>query len=381
MAFSHNFDVKHLPRPFTFSESAMVRSLDIANLFRSFGGDPQRYHEFETAEPALHEATPPAASQPQPQPQPQPQIVPSAQGEPVITMAEAASQAEPGALPPLSRELAQLHSSRQASQAVVALDQALSRALPPLANPVLALMSARGGTGKTVIAAGLAQTLSRSGQPVLLVELDSQNVLSSLLLQEASSTTGSIRAPLSVCLAVDDRLRLVPFGAPDELDLQALEQALATDTQWLTRRLQALDVPADTLVILDCPTGSTPLSRQAMALATRILGVTTADATGYASLPRLERQWQRCSGQVTPLHLLNRVDPARPLSQDIAAIVAHSWGERLLGVLPESPDLEQALALGQGLASVQDAWARGLAELGEELLGDRRSPALHAARA
>lgn len=373
MAFSHNFDVKHPPRPFTFSEATMVRSLDIANLFRSFGGDPQRYHEFEAPEPLPHEAPLPAAPQPQP--------APSAQAEAVVTVSEAVGRAEPGALPPLSRELAQLHSSRQANQAVAALDQALSRTLPRLAGPVLALMSARGGTGKTVIAAGLAQALSRSGQPVLLVELDSQNVLSSLLLQEASSTTGSIRAPLSVSLAVDDRLRLVPFGAPDELDLQALEQALATDAQWLTRRLQALDVPADTLVILDCPTGSTPLSRQALALATRILGVTTADATGYASLPRLECQWQRCSGQVSPLHLLNRIDPARPLSQDIAAIVAQSWGERLLGVLPESPDLEQALALGQGLASVQDAWARGLAELGEVLLGDFRSPVPHAARA
>lgn len=343
----------------------MVRSLDIANLFRSFGGDPQRYQEFEAPEAELHEAVSTAAPLPSPR----------APVEAVRALAVPAVQAEPGELPPLSRELAQLHSSRQASQAVAALDQALSRSRPALAGPVLALTSARGGTGKTVIAAGLAQALSRSGQAVLLVELDSQNVLSSLLLQEASSTTGSIRAPLSACLAVDDRLRLVPFGAPDDLDLQALERALATDTQWLTRRLQALDVPADTLVILDCPTGSTPLTRQALALATRVLGVTTADATGYASLPRLERQWQHCTSQVHPLHLLNRVDPARPLSQDIAAIVAHSWGDRLLGVLPESPDLEQALALGQGLASVQDAWAHGLAELGRELLGELR-PAL-----
>lgn len=341
----------------------MVRSLDIANLFRSFGGDPQRYHEFEAPEEEPQEKVSPSV----------PLLPsPSAPTDAVTSVAEAVIQAGPSELPPLSRELAQLHSSRQASQAVVALDQALSRTLPPLAGPVLALTSARGGTGKTVIAAGLAQALSRDGQPVVLVELDSQNVLSSLLLQETSSTIGSIRAPLSVCLTVDEHLRLVPFGALDDLDLPALEQALATNSQWLARRLQALDIPADTLVILDCPTGSTPMSRQALALATRILGVTTADATGYASLPRLERQWQRCTGQVNPLHLLNRVDPARPLSQDIAAIVAQSWGERLLGVLPESPDLEQALALGQGLATVRDAWARGLAELGRDLLGDLR---------
>ncbi len=347
----------------------MVRSLDIANLFRSFGGDPQRYQEFEAPEAQLHETVPPAA--------PLPQLAPRA---PVIAIAELATQPEPGELPPLSRELAQLHSSRQASQAVAALDQALHRTLPALTGPVLALTSARGGTGKTVIAAGLAQALSRSGQPVLLVELDSQNVLSSLLLQEASSTTGSTRAPLSVRLAVDDRLQLVPFGTPDDLDLQALEQALTTDGQWLSRRLQALEVPADTLVILDCPTGSTPLSRQALALATRVLGVTTADATGYASLPRLERQWQGCTAQANPLHLLNRVDPDRPLSQDIAAIVAQAWGERLLGVLPESPELEQALALGQGLASVQDAWARRLCELGQVLLDELRPTVRHAAR-
>jgi cellulose synthase operon protein YhjQ len=351
----------------------MARSLDIANLFHSFGGDPQRYHEFEAPEAELHETAASAAPLLQPSP--------SAPVEEIVSVPTPDVQAEPGVLPSLSRELGQLYRSRQASQAVAALDQALGRTVPPLAGPVLALVSARGGTGKTVIAAGLAQALSRGGQPVLLVELDSQNVLSSLLLPEAASTNGSIRAPLSTCLAVDDRLRLVPFGAPDDLDLQALEQALATDTRWLARRLQALDVPADTLVILDCPTGSTPLSRQALSLATRVVGVTTADATGYASLPRLERQWQPCAREVNPLHLLNRVDPARPLSQDIAAIVAQSWGERLLGILPESPDLEQALALGQGLASVQDAWSRGLTELSRELLGDLRPAARHAARA
>ncbi|ALZ83634.1 MULTISPECIES: cellulose synthase operon protein YhjQ/BcsQ [Pseudomonas] len=350
----------------------MGRSLDVANLFRSFGGDPQRYHEFEAPDIEHHAETSPVAPARQPEP--------STPVEETLAAPAPLVEAEPSTLPPLAQELAQLHSSRQASQAVAALDQALSRTPPPLAGPVLALMSARGGTGKTVIAAGLAQALSRDGQQVLLVELDTQNVLSSLLLPEASSTTGSVGAPLSLCLAVDERLRLVPFGAPDDIELRALERTLASDPLWLARRLQALSVSADTLVILDCPTGATPLSRQALALATQVLGVTTADAAGYASLPRLERQWQHGAGQASPLHLLNRVDPARPLSQDIAAIVAQSWGERLLGVLPESPDLEQALALGQGLATVKDAWSSCLAGLGHELLGDIRLAVQHYAR-
>lgn len=353
----------------------MGRSLDIANLFRAFGGDPQRYREFELPEPAPEPAPPTLIAAPAPLTIPE--ANPPVASVPRTGIPPVSSEPACGELPPLHRELRQRQSLRSAEKAVAALNQALHQVLPPLAAPVLAVTSARGGTGKTVVAAGLAQSLARRGQAVLLVELDAQNVVASLLPPQERPLPPAHRSPLAGSLQVDDNLRLVPFGMLDEIDLRALEQSLMVDPQWLARRLLALDIPADSLVILDCPTGSTPLSRQALALATRVLGVTTADATGYASLPRLERQLQLSASATPPLHLLNRVDTARPLTQDIAAIVAQSWGDRLLGVLPESPALEQALALGQGLQSVDDAWSKALDELGEALLGDTTTAVAH----
>lgn len=340
----------------------MGRSLDIANLFRAFGGDPHRYHEFELPEASPGAVPPPAPNRTEELPA---SAVPEESSAALPASSSAATE-----LPTLAQELVQQHSLRQAEQAVAALDQALHRVQPALAAPVLAVMSARGGTGKTVVAAGLAQTLARRGQPVLLVELDAQNVLTALLQPEWAATTAATQRPLASCLSVTERLRLLPFGALNEIDLLALQQSLLLDPHWLARCLAALDVAADTLVILDCPTGSTPLGRQALALATQVLGVTTADAAGYASLTRLERQLQDCAGHARCAHLLNRIDPLRPLTQDIAAIVARSWGERLLGTLPESAALEQAVASGRGLHGLQDAWATALGELAGRLLAD-----------
>lgn len=340
----------------------MGRSLDIANLFRAFGGDPHRYREFELPESFPGSLPPPASNR--------------TEALPVIAVPEESSATLPASssaateLPTPAQELAQQNSLRQAEQAVAALDQALHRVQPALAAPVLAVMSARGGTGKTVVAASLAQTLASRGQSVLLVELDAQNVLTTLLQPESAATTVATQLPLTSCLSVTEQLRLLPFGVLNEIDLLALEQSLQLDPHWLARCLASLDVATDTLVILDCPTGSTPLGRQALALATQVLGVTTADAAGYASLARLERQLQHCASHARSAHLLNRIDPERPLTQDIAARMAASWGDRLLGVLPESPALEQTLITGQGLDGLQDAWSTALGELAERLLAD-----------
>lgn len=358
----------------------MGRSLDIANLFRAFGGDPQQYREFETAEAGT--PAPPAAaliaSEPA-APTASPSLLLQTERASPLAALEVAKETTSADLPPLSEELAQLQARRHEQDAVAALDRALSAAVPPLPARVLAIASAKGGTGKTVVAAGLALALSRLDQPVLLVELDAQHVLSALLMPKAPPAVGLANEPVAACLPIDAGFRLLPFGSLEEEALCRFEQRLLTEPQWLARRLAALDLPADTLVILDCPTGSTPLGRQALALASQVMGVTTADAAGYASLARLERQWQACAPAARHAHLLNRVDPLRPLTLDIATIVGRTRADRLLGVLPESTALEQALALGQGLYSLDDAWSTAVMQLAQALANDGPSqPSLRA---
>jgi len=345
----------------------MGRSSDIANLFRAFGGDPHRYREFEAAQPAPLPEAERAPSADAPEPSPLGTATPAEHA--AMSVVESASGATlDERLPSLSQELAQLQADRQGQAAVAALDQALTQARP-FALPSLAVVSAKGGTGKTTLAAGLALALSRLGQAVLLVELDEQDSLPALLALPAPANP--VDQPLTSVLMRDEGLRLLPFGTLEEPARQAFERDLAADAAWLQQRLAALQLPTDTLVILDCPTGSTPLSRQALALAQQVLGVTTADTAGYASLPRLERLLQACAPTARQRHLLNRIDPARPLTQDIASIIVRAWGERPLSLLPESTALEQGLARGQGLLPLDDAWSQALSELAASLLDER----------
>lgn len=359
----------------------MGRSPDIASLFQAFGGDPLSYREFEIAEPVAAVSPALATNTNAPAVISVPSLPAEQQPVPAraVNELDIVEQAENTTFPPLSQELAQLQARRHEQDAVAALDRALSTAVPPLPTRVLAIASAKGGTGKTVVAAGLALALSRLDQPVLLVELDAQHVLSALLMPKAPPAVGLANEPVAACLPIDAGFRLLPFGSLEEAALCRFEQRLLTEPQWLARRLAALDLNADTLVVLDCPTGSTPLGRQALALASQVLGVTTADAAGYASLARLERQWQACAPAASHAHLLNRVDPLRPLSLDIATIVSRTRADRLLGVLPESTALEQALALGQGLYSLDDAWSTAVTQLAQALAND--GPSLPSLRA
>jgi len=354
----------------------MGRSPDIANLFRAFGGDPHRYREFDAAQPApqVEASSAPVPDAPEPTPTGMAEVV-EEPAVPVTAAAPITTGGEP--LPSLSQELAHLQAVRQGRAAVSALDQALSQ-VQSFDLPVLAVVSAKGGTGKTTTAAGLALALSRLGQAVLLVELDGQDSLPALL--TLSAPAGPVQQPLATWLALDERLRLLPFGTLEAPASLAFEQDLAADACWLQRRLAALQLPTDTLVILDCPTGSTPLSRQALALAQQVLSVTTADSAGYASLPRLERLLQTCAPMARQRHLLNRIDPARPLTQDIASVIVRAWGERPLDLLPESTALEQGLALGQGLLPLEDGWSQALNELAASLLDELSCAPLQQAR-
>lgn len=334
----------------------MGRSLDIANLFHAFGGDPHRYREFELPESMPGSLPPPTPNQ---------------AGElPALVAPDVGRASAPAISTGSSGQSLEQSGAYVAEHAVVALNQALSRAQLSLSASVLAIMSAKGGTGKTVVAAGLAQRLAERGQKVLLVELDAQNVLTALLQPQMNAAMEAVPLPLASCLPVTEQLRMLPFGNLSERDLQALEHSLQVDTHWLAQRLATLDVSADTWVILDCPTGSTPIGRQALAMATQVLGVTTADTAGHASIARLDHQLQRYAAHAHCTYLLNRVDPARPLTTDIATLVARSCGNRLLGILPESTALEQALAAGQGLFGLQDDWTNALDELAETLLAD-----------
>lgn len=220
---------------------------------------------------------------------------------------------------------------------------------------VVAIVSAKGGVGKTTVAANLATALSREmAVSVLAVDLDPQNALGLHLGMSPHELRGLSRAVLaqqplsSACLSCAPGLHVLPYGALDETDRMALEQAMDNQTDWLAAQLQTLGLPDDAVVVLDTPPGPSAYLRQALRTADLVVVVALADAASYATLPMMQRLVQtyyQPRGEVTDaLYVLNQVNSSKTLSKDIADVMRANLAQRLIGTIHEDEAVCEALA-------------------------------------
>lgn len=227
---------------------------------------------------------------------------------------------------------------------------------------VIAIASAKGGVGKTTVTESLAAALARqSGRMVLAVDLDPQNALALHMGLDPAELRGLSRATVAgaswreVCFERQPGLYVLPFGVVGEEDRVRLEGIMGQQPDWLGAHLRALQLPDDALVLLDTPPGPTAYGQQALRVAQWVLVVMLADAGSYATLPLMERLVQTyCAPRpdfVEALYLLNQVNSARQLSQDILRVLRETAGESFLGVIHSDEAVAEALALG---ASVLD---------------------------
>lgn len=234
---------------------------------------------------------------------------------------------------------------------------------------ILTIASAKGGVGKTTVTENLAVALARhTGRTVLAVDLDPQNALALHMGLEPQEMRGLSRASLAaqdwrdVCFERQPGLYLLPYGVITEDDRATLEAGIIARPRWLAEQLQTLALPEDALVLLDTPPGPSVYGRQALSIANWVMVVMLADAASYATLPLMQRLVQTyCAPRadfVDAFYLLNQVNSARQLSQDILRVLREAVGPHFAGVIHADEAVPEALALG---ASVLDYGAHSQA--------------------
>ncbi|WP_313079056.1 cellulose biosynthesis protein BcsQ [Pulveribacter sp.] len=222
---------------------------------------------------------------------------------------------------------------------------------------ILTIASAKGGVGKTTVTENLAVALARkTGRTVLAVDLDPQNALALHLGLGPQELRGLSRASLAgqdwrgACFEREPGVYVLPFGALTEHDLAALEAQIAARPRWLIEHLEALQLPDNALVLLDTPPGPSMYGRQALSIAHWVLVVMLADAASYATLPLMQRLVQtHCAPRADfadTLYLLNQVNSARQLSQDILRVLRDAVGPRFAGAIHADEGVPEALAMG-----------------------------------
>jgi cellulose synthase operon protein YhjQ len=219
----------------------------------------------------------------------------------------------------------------------------------------LAIVSAKGGVGKTTVAANLASVLAQSGKRVMVLDLDPQNALRLHLGMPADRIDGIARATLAglswrtALFEGADGVSVLPYGAINEDDRRRFEANVDASADWLGANLARERFDTTDLLIIDTPPGPSAYLRAALSTANFALNVVLADAASYASIPMMERMIKTYAEPRSNFggyaYVINQVDVTRQLSADVVKIMRSTLGARLFpGVIHLDEGVCEALA-------------------------------------
>jgi len=322
----------------------MHRSDDIANLFNRFGGSVESYREIEPSYEYTEDMPPPVPEALAPEP-----VTASLAPQPVdpLSIIPLSPMAHVGSTP-LSRLLVEIEQQRGGVSGVKPVGQGV----PKLKAKVIVVVSAKGGVGKSTLAAALACGIKRSGGRTLALDLDPQNALCLHLggSEDWPGIAQSDRAdedwqPLirkgfsgSRCLA---------YGVVGEPQRRNLEQHLENDRLWLARQLAHLALDEQDTLVIDTPPGASVYLAQALEIADVVLGVTLADGAAYTSLNQLDRLLAPYLQRENPAQykvVINQLGTSRQFSLDLCEVLKKRTGQQLLGVIRQDHFISEALA-------------------------------------
>ena len=220
---------------------------------------------------------------------------------------------------------------------------------------VITVVSAKGGVGKTTLAANLASVLAARGRRVIALDLDPQNALRLHFGIPLDSIDGLSRATLAgdpwqtVMFDGVDGVTVLPYGAVVEDDRRRFESHIDRDPQWLVQSLERLGLDAADIVIVDTPPGSSVYTRTALCASNFALNVVLADAASYAAIPQMERMIETYATPranfVGTGYVVNQVDQSRQLTKDVLKVLRNLLGDKLFpGVIHLDEGVSESLA-------------------------------------
>ncbi|MEG3000206.1 MAG: cellulose biosynthesis protein BcsQ [Comamonas sp.] len=218
---------------------------------------------------------------------------------------------------------------------------------------LIALTAPAGGVGCTTVAAHMALMLQAMGHACLALELHPRNQLGVHLGLPYPVQSGWA-APAAqgqwwgdAAVAAANGLLFLPYGPSNMAQQQRLSQHLLATPQWLHHQLQALALPADTLVIADVGPPTSPLAWQALTAAHAVVCCTTPALDSVHALAPLHASLPSTMAQDRFRILTCRVDARRPSHQRGVALLRTHWREHLLDdVVHEDEAVPQSWSQG-----------------------------------
>jgi cellulose synthase operon protein YhjQ len=220
---------------------------------------------------------------------------------------------------------------------------------------VVSVVSAKGGVGKTTLAANLSSVLAAGGRRVVAVDLDPQNSLRLHFGIPLDNVDGLSRTTLtgapwqSAMVNGVDGVSVLAFGSLSVEEQHAFERHLDDNPLWFARGLEALRLGAEDIVVVDTPPGATAYTRAALSAANFAPNVVLPDAASYAAIPQMQRLIDTYAVPrpdfIGEGYVINQVDPSRQLNKDVLRVLRDMLGEHMFpGVIHTDEGVSEALA-------------------------------------
>lgn len=197
---------------------------------------------------------------------------------------------------------------------------------------VIAIVNHKGGVGKTTTTANLGAALARSGARVLCIDIDSQQNLTSSLMNEeevSMSITDSLGngAALPI-IEVSERLHL----CPSDINLAGVEIDLINRQRNVLKSMLAPVLPKYDYIFIDCPPSLGALTVNALVAADEIYLPLTGEALplrGIVSLENIVLKAQRINQTLSISGVIIQRFNNRRINNAVLDAIRAKYGYRL----------------------------------------------------